>query len=228
MKQSLVSLAQRWPRVLSALGELLELADGLAQSLTAPKTPYPIPELAERVTWGLHAVIHPALVGHESVVMDTVRDLMEISSLALEFTTEPHRIPKWTSGHDRGREFGYAKLVRKEAERGMNAAVAHQLINEYRAHSEALHPAANDAHPAALTKRPVELDVEWWLPLMFFELFRHGVDAIAQLENAARKLSRTEPTPGIDAIWDSSVLRSVMVELEDYQKSVLSNGQHGR
>ena len=188
-----------------------------------PNTPYPLPELAERVVWDLNAAVHPALVGQEAVVMDTARDLMEISSLAHEFKIEPQRIPKWTSGVDRDRELGYRKLIRKQAEHGVSSTTVQLLIDEYRALSETLHPAAHRVRPAALTKRPVELDIEWWLPLMLYELFRHGADAVAQLEAAAQKLSQTAPAPLISALGKESILRVVREELYDYQQSLISN-----
>ncbi|PZE62003.1 hypothetical protein [Curtobacterium sp. MCLR17_044] len=184
-QHTLLTLATRFPQAFAGANRALELATA-AVDFVGHSDFEPLGELVRRTASNLKISFDGVLTRRESVVMDTCRDQMEIAALAQDFLHEPQRIPKWLLGKDRAREFGFKRLIEKHESDLLVLPTGGrpELLREYAAHSEGLHPRADAVNPVSLPKVPVPSSLEWWLPMTMREVLHHAHATLAQLDLA--------------------------------------------
>lgn len=132
--------------------------------------------LISRVRADFDAAVDATLAGFNGVVLDTMRDVMEVQYLLSDFRRDPRRITGWVSA-DREtilKEYSPASLRRRQAAAlGLRPEELPDAA-EYRLHSEGLHVSPSfvldDLAPKGFTRAPSPRGPEF----AFAEIFEHG------------------------------------------------------
>jgi hypothetical protein len=132
--------------------------------------------LLKRVRADFESAIDAGLAGFNGVVLDTMRDVMEVEYLLRDFLHDKQQIRRWLNA-DRAmliKEFGPAALRRRQA--AACGTVPEKLpdVFEYRLHSEGLHVSPtfilDDLAGKGFTEAPNIRGVEF----CFAEMFEHA------------------------------------------------------
>jgi hypothetical protein len=211
-QHTLLTLAMHFPQTLAGANRASDIA-AAAVEFVGHSDFEPLGALVRRTAANLQISFDGVLTRRQSVVMDTCRDQMEIAALAQDFLHEPQRIPKWLSGKDRAREFGFKRLIEKYESDLLILPTGGrpELLREYAAHSEGLHPRADAVNPVTLTKTPVPIALEWWLPMTMREILHHAHATFAQLDLALFFHLKREDWPlgVVDAADDDPLLVAI-------------------
>ena len=211
-QHTLLTLATHFPQALAGANRAFEIV-AAAVEFVGHSDFEPLGALVRRTAANLQISFDGVLTRRESVVMDTCRDQMEIAALAQDFLHEPQRIPKWLSGKDRAREFGFKRLIDKYESDLLILPTGGrpELLREYAAHSEGLHPRADAANPVTLPKTPVPIALEWWLPMTMREILHHAHATFTQLDLALSFHLKREDWPlgVVDAADDDPLLVAI-------------------
>jgi hypothetical protein len=227
-QHTLLTLATRFPQVLVGANRAFEIAAG-AVKFVEQSDFAPLGDLVRRAAVNLRISFDGVLARRESVVMDTCRDQMEIAALAQDFLHQPQRISKWLSGKDRAREFGFKKLIEKYDSDLLILPTGGraELLREYAAHSEGLHPRADSVNPLMLPKTPVPVSVEWWLPITMREILHHTHATLAQLDLALYFHLKQDWPLGVVNAADDDPLLVAIEQLARLQDQMLSRAEEG-
>lgn len=223
-QHTLLTLATHFPQTLVGANRAIEVATA-AVEFVGHSDFEPLGELVRRTAANLQISFDGVLTRRESVVMDTCRDQMEIAALAQDFLHEPQRIPKWLSGKDRAREFGFKRLIEKYESDLLIPPTGGRpgLLREYAAHSEGLHPRAETVNPGTLPKTPVPISLEWWLPMTMREILHHAHATLAQLDLALCFHLKREDWPlGVVNAADDDPLIFAIGQLAQLQSQMLA------
>ena len=156
--------------------------------------------LVARVQADFESAVDAGLAGFNGVVLDTMRDVMEVEYLLKDFLHDKQQIRRWLNA-DRAtllRDFGPAALRRRHA--AARDTVPEKLpdASEYRLHSEGLHvsPAfiLDDLAGKGFTKVPSGRGVEF----CFAEMFEHArrvILAAHDLGTSIEGMQWTGPDP---------------------------------
>ena len=144
-------------------------------------------ELAQRVYNDVLDAIDGMLLARDARVLESCRDLMELTVLFRDFEKQPARFVKWQKvpEGERMRAFGFEKLLRKYPDEPVPylGPDLDALSIEYTLHSRTLHPAMYLGPRQNLSRSIPEdqLDAVLFYSGMVTEIVRHGTAAVAVL-----------------------------------------------
>jgi hypothetical protein len=160
----------------AGLEEIYCVLDAIREAYERSEALKDIAFLVKRVRADFESAVDAGLAGFNGVVLDTMRDVMEVEYLLRDFLHDNQQIRRWLNA-DRAtliKDFGPAALRRRHA--AVRGTVPEKLPDafEYRLHSEGLHvsPAfiLDDLAGKGFTEVPSARAVEF----CFAEMFEHG------------------------------------------------------
>lgn len=146
-----------------------------------------IASLVDRAVADFETGLEATLSGYFAVVSDSMRDVMELENLLLDFAREPALIDRWLTADRKTirREFAPVVVRKRLGGAGASASGAKLEAVDYAAHSEALHVTPGQ-HP--LASKGLGDGDSFRDDAGFWEMFQHA----HRLINA------------IEALWDSA------------------------
>ncbi|MGH3848510.1 MAG: hypothetical protein ACRDRT_02200 [Pseudonocardiaceae bacterium] len=188
------------------LDELLRHLDELLLAFTANPTLCRLDFLIHRSRADLETATEATLSGYVAVAGDSMRDIMEIEDLLLDFAVNPAHIDEWLTADWKTLlgKFSAARVRARlhAAGEGLYSTTAESL--GYRAHSTAIHVGPH-RHPSPLVARGFVTD-QWASDSGFWEIFEHARRLLHAIQRVTDAL-----TPG------SAVDDIARQELADFQ-----------
>jgi hypothetical protein len=175
---------------LAGLNELLVRLDDVAAAWDDDPGLAKLAFLIRRAIGDYETAIEAGLSGFPSVACDSMRDVMEIENLLLDFFIEPTRADEWLAAErgDRLRRFSPAAVRRRILDSTLAEVTGTEKVaSDYAAHSEAIHPAPGWPPIAEMRRGHVETAVDDYfaIDISFVEMYEHG----RRLGNAVLLLS---------------------------------------
>lgn len=129
--------------VLPAFGQALSHCDELAESFAAQRDLAGLAFLVRRSRADLEISIDALLLGRQSVIADSMRDVMEIELMLRDFTARKDSIDAWLNADEKSSWNNFSpKEVRRRLANDLYPSKGFDLpeADEYAVHSAGLHP----------------------------------------------------------------------------------------
>lgn len=140
--------------------------------------------LVERVRADYQTALEATLSGYQGVAADSMRDVMEIECLLLDFAASEGNVDEWLNADESLKRSKYrpVKVRERLQDRGVEPFASDDFEPiDYKAHSESLH--VNPGRSAATRgPDPLEDPVPFYSDFGFIEMFEHGHRILMAIE----------------------------------------------
>jgi hypothetical protein len=141
--------------------------------------------LVARVRADFETALEATLSGYQGVASDSMRDVMEIETLLLDFAAHPDNIGEWLQNDPgvRRRKYQPVKVRTRLQEVGIEpfASDDYEPV-DYQAHSEALHVSPVGTLTGRGPEPPIDDAFPFVSDLGFIEMFQHGNRILTAIE----------------------------------------------
>lgn len=122
--------------LLSGLDQLLSHIELAEKTYGGSATLRNVSPLVSRARGDFETAVYCLLSGHAGAAADSMRDVIEVELLLLDFATEPGRVPMWIDADEdqRRSKFGPARIRKRLQANGRDVS-----DEDYAAHSQILH-----------------------------------------------------------------------------------------
>jgi hypothetical protein len=170
--------------------------------------------LVDRAYADFVTALDATLAGLLAVALDSMRDILEIEMLMLDFVAEPEHLERWLTCTEKERRgfFAPGRVRARLRVAGVGEVTSSVFGTDYAAHSHALHV---NPHERPLDGKKAATD-EWKLDAGFWEIFEHARRlflAVEGLRFRAHDGADLDPLGPLDAFWDAHARVQQMQEM---------------